>query len=92
MILHGSGEGEMVGVPGGQHGEILAEFFFDSVDEFGHVFQKAVKKAIADNPQATADYKSGKVTAIQFLLGQVMRETKGKANPQVVEKLLQEAL
>jgi len=39
-----------------------------------------------------ADFKAGKAAALQFLLGQVMRETKGKANPQIVEKLLEKLL
>ena len=50
--------------------------------------QKAVKSVISANPQPVKDYKAGKAAALQFLLGQVMRKTKGKANPKVVEKLL----
>ena len=52
--------------------------------------QKAVKSVISANPQPVEDFKAGKAAALQFLLGQVMRQTKGKANPQVVKKLLQE--
>ncbi len=50
--------------------------------------QEAVKSVISVNPQPVKDYKAGKAAALQFLIGQVMRKTKGKANPKVVEKLL----
>jgi aspartyl-tRNA(Asn)/glutamyl-tRNA(Gln) amidotransferase subunit B len=51
-----------------------------------------VKKVIADNPEPAAEYKSGKKIVIKFLMGAVMRETNGRANPQVVERLLIEIL
>lgn len=47
-----------------------------------------VKKVIAANPQSVADYKAGKKKAIGFLVGQIMKETKGRANPGVVNQLL----
>jgi len=43
---------------------------------------------LKNNPQSIADYKSGKEKAIGFLVGQIMKESKGKANPQVVNELL----
>lgn len=49
-------------------------------------------KVIDANPKSVHDYKSGKKKAIGFLVGQVMKETKGKANPQIVNKLLQQKL
>ena len=48
-----------------------------------------VAKAIAANPQAVADYRAGKATAIGYLIGQVMRETKSRANAQVVRQLIE---
>lgn len=51
-----------------------------------------VKKVIENNPKSVEDYKGGKAKAIGFLVGQVMKETKGKANPQIVNKLLREEL
>ena len=48
----------------------------------------AVDEAIEGNPEAVADYLGGKETAKRFLVGQVMRVTKGKANPQLVGKLV----
>jgi aspartyl-tRNA(Asn)/glutamyl-tRNA(Gln) amidotransferase subunit B len=49
-------------------------------------------KAIADNPRSVADYKTGKAAALQFLVGQVMRLSKGKANPRVVGEILKRKL
>ncbi len=54
--------------------------------------KKVVKKVAKNNPDSVKDYKNGKGNAIQFLMGQVMRETKGKANPKVATKLLEEEL
>jgi aspartyl-tRNA(Asn)/glutamyl-tRNA(Gln) amidotransferase subunit B len=51
-----------------------------------------VEKVIAGNPQSVDDYRAGKKKAIGFLVGQVMKETKGKANPQLVNRLLEEKL
>lgn len=54
--------------------------------------EAAVARAIAGNPQAVADYRGGKETAAKFLVGQVMKETKGRANPALVNRLLAEKL
>lgn len=51
-----------------------------------------VIKVIEANPQSVADYKAGKDKAIGFLVGKIMQETRGKANPQIVNKLLVENL
>jgi aspartyl-tRNA(Asn)/glutamyl-tRNA(Gln) amidotransferase subunit B len=47
---------------------------------------------LSDNPKVVADFKGGKQNALGFLVGQVMKETKGKANPQLTNKLLVKAL
>ena len=54
--------------------------------------EEIVKKVIAANPQSVADYQAGKQKAIGFLVGQVMKETKGRANPGMVNALLLENL
>jgi aspartyl-tRNA(Asn)/glutamyl-tRNA(Gln) amidotransferase subunit B len=54
--------------------------------------RQAVREAIAGNPKAVADYRAGKTAALGFLMGQVMKLTRGKANPDVVRSLLQEEL
>lgn len=51
-----------------------------------------VEQIVAANPQSVEDFKAGKQKAIGFLVGQVMKESKGKANPALVNKLLQEVL
>jgi aspartyl-tRNA(Asn)/glutamyl-tRNA(Gln) amidotransferase subunit B len=52
----------------------------------------AVEKVIAENPKPVQDYKNGKEEAIKFLVGQVMRETRGRAGPDVVVQTLREKL
>ena len=49
---------------------------------------QAVEQAIRENPKAVQDYASGKDSAVQFLVGQVMKQTRGKANPTVVADLI----
>ncbi|MGO5091609.1 Asp-tRNA(Asn)/Glu-tRNA(Gln) amidotransferase subunit GatB [Clostridium sp. LCP25S3_F10] len=51
---------------------------------------EVVKKVIENNPQSIEDFKNGKKRALGFLVGLVMKETKGKANPQIVNKLVNE--
>lgn len=51
-----------------------------------------VEAVIAANPQSVADFKAGKEKAIGFLVGQVMKQSKGRANPELVNKLLKERL
>ena len=51
-----------------------------------------IRQTIADNPDKVAAYRGGKTGLLGFFMGQVMRATGGKANPQVVKKLLEEAL
>ncbi|MDO8264812.1 MAG: Asp-tRNA(Asn)/Glu-tRNA(Gln) amidotransferase subunit GatB, partial [Candidatus Parcubacteria bacterium] len=51
-----------------------------------------VKEVISQNPAAVADFKKGKQNSLQFLVGQVMAKSKGKAKPELVQKLLIEAL
>ena len=47
---------------------------------------------INSNAQAIADYRAGKETALKFLVGQVMKATKGRANPQLVNEVLKQKL
>jgi len=51
-----------------------------------------IKKILDRNPDEVAAYKGGKKKLMGFFVGQVMKETRGKANPQVVNKLLKENL
>ena len=52
----------------------------------------AVRQAITANPQSVADYRAGKHQAMGFLVGQVMKATRGKANPALVNEALRREL
>jgi aspartyl-tRNA(Asn)/glutamyl-tRNA(Gln) amidotransferase subunit B len=54
--------------------------------------EEAVTQVIEANAQAVADFRAGKAPALQYLVGQVMRATKGRANPKVVNELLKQKL
>ncbi|HOU85172.1 MAG TPA: Asp-tRNA(Asn)/Glu-tRNA(Gln) amidotransferase subunit GatB [Spirochaetota bacterium] len=54
--------------------------------------EKIVEAVIAANPQSIADIKEGKAKAAGFLVGQVMKESKGKANPQIVNEILNKCI
>lgn len=54
--------------------------------------RSTVEQVIAENPQSVEDYKNGKTKAIGFLVGQTMKAMKGKANPGMVNEILQELL
>lgn len=58
----------------------------------GDALAALAREAIASNPKSVADYKSGKVVAIKFLVGQVMKASKGQANPQAAQAALEEEL
>ncbi len=51
-----------------------------------------VDTILSNNAQSVTDFKAGKQNAFQFLIGQVMKETKGKANPQVVSEILKKKI
>ena len=52
----------------------------------------AIDEAIAQNPKALEDYRTGKTGALNFLVGQVMKKTRGKADPGTLNRMLAEAL
>jgi aspartyl-tRNA(Asn)/glutamyl-tRNA(Gln) amidotransferase subunit B len=58
----------------------------------GDALAAMAREAIANNPKSVADYKSGKTVAIKFLVGQVMKASKGQANPQAAQAALEEEL
>ncbi len=64
----------------------------DKFDLGENEVKKAVKKAISENPQAVEDYQSGKKAAVGFLIGQVMKLTSGRADPNTARQLLIEEL
>ena len=76
---------------GGEPESIVEKNGWAQVSDTGAI-EKFVDEAIATNPKSVSDFKDGKVAAVKFLVGQVMRFSKGKANPQLAEKLLLEKL
>ncbi len=85
--------------------EVFEEIFKNDVDPMEYVTQKgllmidddslveaAVDKALSENPKSVEDYNNGKEKAFGYLVGQVMKELKGKANPQTVNRMLKEKL
>ena len=54
--------------------------------------QPIIDDILANNQQSIEDFKNGKDRAVGYLVGQIMKQTRGKANPQVVNKLLMKSL
>lgn len=54
--------------------------------------REIVRSVIEANPQSVIDYKNGKDRALGFMVGQVMKKTRGKANPQLVNQLIHEVI
>jgi len=71
--------------------DIIAQRGLSQISDTEQI-EKDVIAVIKSNTQAVADYKAGKAPALQFLVGQVMRATKGRANPRVVNELLKQKL
>ena len=85
--------------------EVVEKIYYEDVDpqvyveEHGlkmvnddNLLRTVVEGVIAANPQSVADYKGGKEKALGFLVGQTMKQMKGKANPGAVNKMLKELL
>ena len=53
---------------------------------------KIVAQVLSDNPKAAEDVKKGEAKAIGFLVGQVMKQSKGQANPELAQKLIKKQL
>lgn len=81
--------------------EVLAEMFKKGVDPSNIIkekgltqitdeseIEKIVKDVVSKNKKAVEDFKKGKENALQFLVGQVMSKSKGRANPEIVRKTL----
>jgi len=54
--------------------------------------EKIIKEVILENQKAVDDYKNGKESSFQFLIGKIMAKTKGRANPQLIHKILKKQL
>ena len=71
--------------------EIIKEKGWIQISDEGAI-KDIVLKILEANPQSVEDYKGGKDRALGFLVGQAMKETKGKANPQMLNKMFLEEL
>ena len=67
--------------------EIIAEKKLSQISDVGEI-REVVKQVIANNSGAVADYASGKQQALTFIIGQVMKTTRGRANPGVVREII----
>jgi aspartyl-tRNA(Asn)/glutamyl-tRNA(Gln) amidotransferase subunit B len=76
---------------GGDPSDILDKKGLAQVSDESAI-EKVVDVVIANNEKSVGDYKSGKGNALQYLIGQVMKESRGQANPKVAEELLKKKL
>ncbi|MCQ2377085.1 MAG: Asp-tRNA(Asn)/Glu-tRNA(Gln) amidotransferase GatCAB subunit B, partial [Methanocorpusculum sp.] len=60
--------------------------------ESGESFRGIVEAILEKNPQAVADHRAGKKGALNFIVGQVMKETKGKSDPREIHAMISEIL
>ncbi len=70
---------------------IVAEKKLSQISDAAEI-REAVKKVIANNTKAVSDYKAGKQQALTFITGQVMKATRGRANPSLTREILIEEL
>ena len=70
---------------------IVEEKGLEQVSDAGEL-ESVIAQVITENEQSVKDYKNGKMNALSFLVGQVMKRTKGKANPKLAGNLLKNKL
>lgn len=76
---------------GGDAEKIVKEKGLVQISDEGALL-KIISEVLDNNPQSIDDFKNGKQKAVGFLVGQIMKATKGQANPQLVNKLLVEEI
>jgi len=76
---------------GSEPQKIIENEGLTQISDSGEI-ESIVEKVIGRNPKSVSDFKAGKKKALGFLVGQVMKETRGKANPQIVNQILNEKL
>jgi aspartyl-tRNA(Asn)/glutamyl-tRNA(Gln) amidotransferase subunit B len=76
---------------GGSAAQIVKEKGLVQISDEGALL-KIVSEILDANPQSIEDFKNGKSKAVGFLVGQIMKATKGQANPQMVNKILNEEI
>ncbi|WP_404457907.1 Asp-tRNA(Asn)/Glu-tRNA(Gln) amidotransferase subunit GatB [Oceanobacillus kapialis] len=76
---------------GGDPEQVVKDKGLVQISDEGQL-REIISNVLAENEQSIIDYKNGKDKAVKFLVGQVMKATKGQANPPMVNKILQEEL
>ncbi|MEI6478835.1 MAG: Asp-tRNA(Asn)/Glu-tRNA(Gln) amidotransferase subunit GatB [bacterium] len=76
---------------GGDPEKIAEEKKLIQVSDTGAI-KEIVLKIISNNPNVVSEYKAGKASSLQFLIGQAMKETKGAANPKMLQEIFSENL
>lgn len=76
---------------GGDPTDIMEKLGLEQLDN-SEELEKAIRAVITANEKQAQEYKAGKLPLIQFFIGKVMAETKGKANPEILQPLLEKLL
>ncbi|MBR3210685.1 MAG: Asp-tRNA(Asn)/Glu-tRNA(Gln) amidotransferase subunit GatB [Bacilli bacterium] len=71
--------------------DIMKEIGIENISDDSEL-RNIIKEILKKNPESVSDYQNGHDRAIKFLMGQVMKETKGKANPRLANDILLEEL
>ena len=71
--------------------ELKKEFNIENITDDNFI-KDIITKVIDNNPDSVNDYKSGHDRALKYLMGQVMKETKGAVNPKMASDMLCDAL
>jgi aspartyl-tRNA(Asn)/glutamyl-tRNA(Gln) amidotransferase subunit B len=92
--ISSSGAQEVLGemfITGGDPSQIIESKNLKQMSDVGEL-EKIIDKIIKNNPQPVEDYKKGKETALQFLIGLAMRESKGRVNPNIAGEIIKKKL
>ena len=76
---------------GGDPSEIIDRLGLWQISDSSDL-ENIARHILEENPQAAGDYKKGKEASLQFLVGQVMKDTRGKANPKIVQEIIKKIL
>ena len=82
---------EKMAATGEPAGKLVRDGGLAQISEAGEL-SETVKRVLAANEKAVADFRAGKEASLKFLMGQVMRETRGRANPQTAQAMISQEL
>ena len=82
---------EVMFASGAEAAQVVKERGLSQISDEGALLD-VIRRVLAENGKVVADFRSGKDRALGFLVGQVMKKTRGQANPDAVNRLLREAL